>query len=85
LGNSLKGLNLLLNKIQRQLGYQIGVKKCFLNPTISRCPDSPSFNSIPPAEYPGKLCFDLAAPIVGVLSQFKKGSNAAYNIQVLLG
>ncbi|MEP0262580.1 amino acid adenylation domain-containing protein [Dokdonia sp.] len=80
-GHSLK-VTLLVNKITRQLGYEISVKEVFLNPTvsgiISRLEES-SFTSIPKVVNQESYVLTSSQHRLWILSQFE-GGNKAYNI-----
>ncbi len=80
-GHSLK-VTLLVNKISRQLGYEVSVKEVFLNPTISgiisRLEES-SFISIPKVANQESYVLTSSQHRLWILSQFE-GGNEAYNI-----
>ncbi|MFH7014628.1 amino acid adenylation domain-containing protein [Flavobacterium sp. FlaQc-47] len=80
-GHSLK-VTLLVNKINRQLGYEISVKEVFLNPTISGIISQlqrSAFSSIPKAAAQENYVLTSSQHRLWILSQFESGS-LAYNI-----
>ncbi|MFH7014629.1 amino acid adenylation domain-containing protein [Flavobacterium sp. FlaQc-47] len=80
-GHSLK-VTLLVNKINRQLGYEISVKEVFLNPTISGIISQlqrSAFSSIPKAAAQENYVLTSSQHRLWILSQFESGSQA-YNI-----
>ncbi|WP_428231993.1 amino acid adenylation domain-containing protein [Flavobacterium sp.] len=80
-GHSLK-VTLVVNKINRQLGYQISVKEVFLNPTIlqiiSRL-EASTFEAIPKVETQENYVLTSSQHRLWILSQFE-GGKEAYNI-----
>ncbi|MFH6990754.1 condensation domain-containing protein, partial [Flavobacterium collinsii] len=80
-GHSLKVI-LVVNKINRQLGYQISVKDVFLNPTITGIIsklEAGAFTAIPKAEEQEDYVLTSSQHRLWILSQFE-GGNEAYNI-----
>ncbi|MEO7979060.1 amino acid adenylation domain-containing protein, partial [Flavobacterium sp.] len=80
-GHSLK-VTLLVNKINRSLGYQISVKEVFLNPTVSGIIsrlETSAFTAIPKAETQENYVLTSSQHRLWILSQFE-GGNQAYNI-----